>query len=158
MSEVTLVSHCGLLPAAPGVLSDMLSGNAACQIGLSCFTLFSGSAACQIAMPRPRMGPSTGKSNRQHVVLRYRVPRIVPMGNVSKHIGRQIGGVFEAILSRIQLYCALLVVIWVSSKPLVFVWLLKDFGFLGASLGSSFASWSRLGAVLGPLEASSKPS
>ena len=35
---------------------------------------------------------------------------------------------------------------------------LKDFGLLEASLGSYLASWSRLGAFLGPLGASSGPS
>ena len=43
-------------------------------------------------------------------------------------------------------------------KSLVFLKFLKDFGFLEASLGSSLASWSRLGAVSGPLGASSEPS
>ena len=43
-------------------------------------------------------------------------------------------------------------------KSLIFFMFLKDFGLLGASLGSSLASWSRLGAILGPLGASSEPS
>ena len=41
---------------------------------------------------------------------------------------------------------------------LIFFRFLKDFGFLGASVWSYLASWSRLGAVLGPLGASSEPS
>ena len=35
-------------------------------------------------------------------------------------------------------------------KSVVFLRFLMDFGFLEASLGSYLASWSRLGAVLGP--------
>ena len=36
-------------------------------------------------------------------------------------------------------------------KTLIFIWFLNDFGFSGASLGGSVASWGRLGAVLEPL-------
>ena len=43
-------------------------------------------------------------------------------------------------------------------KTLVVIWFLKDFALLEASLESHLASWSRLGAVLGPLGASWEPS
>ena len=43
-------------------------------------------------------------------------------------------------------------------KSLISFRSLKDLGFLGASLEVSEASWSRLGAFLGPLGASWEPS
>ena len=44
-----------------------------------------------------------------------------------------------------------------KQNTLIFLRFWKDFGLLGGSLGSSLATWGRLGAVLGPLGASWNP-
>ena len=46
----------------------------------------------------------------------------------------------------------------IMQKSLIFLGFLKVFGLLEGSLGSSVASWSRLGTALGPLGPSSEPS